>query len=290
MMEVAVATLVWREVGRDFVHPAAPRGCATIAYVTDGIVGVALPGRGPRACRAGMMMLIPAGLEVTFSVGESEALPRLVIAGAAVGLSGSGLLDRVKAPIFADLSPSPLVEPCIDELVRLADCEPKPLGAEALSNSLMKTCILALLQDFFGRPGIDLKIVAALAEPRLAAVIAAVLERPQDDHSLARMAALSGLGRSTFSRLFGAAMGQSPIEFVTKTRLYYAAELLRVSDLPIKAVAATVGFSSRSHFSRAFSEAYGIDPTRYRQDNAAERPAPIPQSLKTIEATAGRAL
>ena len=60
-------------------------------------------------------------------------------------------------------------------------------------------------------------------------------------------------------------MGQSPTEFVAKTRLYYAAELLRTSGAPIKSVAVSVGFSSRSHFSHAFRAAYGIDPTAYRQ-------------------------
>lgn len=35
-------------------------------------------------------------------------------------------------------------------------------------------------------------------------------------------------------------------------------------ELPVKTVAAKVGYSSRSHLSRAFKGAYGTDPTAYR--------------------------
>lgn len=290
MMEVAVAQLDWRELGGRFDHPGCAPGGATIAALTHGVVEIALSGRFARRCEAGMMVMIPAGLGVRFAAGRGSEAPGLLIGEVRVQLSGAGLLDRIRAPIFADLSGSAVVTACIDELIRMQGQAPRPLGADALASSLMKTCILTLLQDFFGRPGIDLKIVGALADPRLAAVIAAVLERPQGDHSLACMAERAGLSRPTFTRLFAAAMGQSPIEFVTKTRLYYAAELLRTSLAPVKSVAASVGFSSRSHFSRVFSLAYGIDPTGYRQAHGGERPEPVAQSLKRIEASAGRML
>jgi AraC-like DNA-binding protein len=290
MMEVAVADLGWRAIEGPIDRPGCAPGCATIAYVTHGPVEVGFSGRAGRLCGPGMMVMIPSGLAACFATGDSGEPTGLLIGEVRVQLSGAGLLDRIRAPIFADLSESAVVAACIDELIRMQEQEPRPLGADALANSLMKTCILTLLQDFFGRPGIDLKIVGALADPRLAAVIAAVLERPQGDHSLVRMAERAGLSRPTFTRLFAAAMGQSPIEFVTKTRLYYAAELLRTSLAPVKSVAASVGFSSRSHFSRAFSLAYGLDPTGYRQAHGGERVEPVAQSLKRIEASAGRAL
>ncbi len=52
--------------------------------------------------------------------------------------------------------------------------------------------------------------------------------------------------------------------------LRLGAEWLRMTDLPIKVVATTVAFSSRSHFSRAFWEAQSIDPKSFR--NALQRP------------------
>ena len=56
----------------------------------------------------------------------------------------------------------------------------------------------------------------------------------------------------------------TPMRFVTVTRLHRAAELLRSTAMPIKMIAGIVGFSSRSHFSHAFRDAYGVDPLNFR--------------------------
>jgi transcriptional regulator GlxA family with amidase domain len=58
----------------------------------------------------------------------------------------------------------------------------------------------------------------------------------------------------------------SPMEFVAKTRLHHAAEMLRSTNMPVKVIAASIGFSSRSHFSRAFRDGYGADPSSYRRN------------------------
>jgi transcriptional regulator GlxA family with amidase domain len=63
------------------------------------------------------------------------------------------------------------------------------------------------------------------------------------------------------------------MQFVAKVRLDHARELLRTTDLPVKVVAARVGFQDRSHFSRAFRQAHGADPSQYRIA-AAEVPVP----------------
>lgn len=57
----------------------------------------------------------------------------------------------------------------------------------------------------------------------------------------------------------------SPMEFVDKTRLHHAAELLRSTNVPIKVIAGSIGFASRSHFSRAFRDAYSTDPSTFRR-------------------------
>ena len=66
-------------------------------------------------------------------------------------------------------------------------------------------------------------------------------------------------------RGFTTATGTAPQRYLQQVRLEEAAALLGSTALPIKAVAAAVGFLSRSHFSRAFAEAFGIDPSAYRR-------------------------
>ncbi len=50
--------------------------------------------------------------------------------------------------------------------------------------------------------------------------------------------------------------------------------MLGTTDLPVKVVAVSVGYASRSHFSRSFSAAYGVDPSTYRQVKAEGGVAP----------------
>ncbi len=73
------------------------------------------------------------------------------------------------------------------------------------------------------------------------------------------------MSRSAFAREFRESFTMSPMEFVTKTRLHHAAELLKSSTASIKVIAASIGFASRSHFSRAFRDAYGTDPRNFRK-------------------------
>jgi transcriptional regulator GlxA family with amidase domain len=52
-------------------------------------------------------------------------------------------------------------------------------------------------------------------------------------------------------------------------RLGAAARLLQASGVPIKSVAAAVGYASRSHFSRAFRSEFGLDPSSFREKRGA---------------------
>jgi transcriptional regulator GlxA family with amidase domain len=47
-------------------------------------------------------------------------------------------------------------------------------------------------------------------------------------------------------------------------RLRGAAKLLKQGQDPIKTVASRMGFASRSNFSHAFKELYGVTPADYR--------------------------
>lgn len=80
------------------------------------------------------------------------------------------------------------------------------------------------------------------------------------------MSLLAGMSRSTFAKQFQHTFSMTPGQFISKTRLYHAAKLLRSTPLPVKLIAATSGFASRSHFSRAFRAAYGVDPTAFREN------------------------
>lgn len=68
-----------------------------------------------------------------------------------------------------------------------------------------------------------------------------------------------------FSLCLLSAFGLPPMNLLHRIRMQRAALLLRQRDeLSVDAVAQRVGFSSRSHFSRAFKKHYGVSPIAHR--------------------------
>lgn len=100
---------------------------------------------------------------------------------------------------------------------------------------------------------------------RLHKIMNAVLAHPEEDHSLEQMAAVAGVTPSHFCRLFKKATGISPHQYVMKARLDRAQQMLVQTDLSLVALSEATGFTSQSHFSRAFRAWFGTSPSDYRQ-------------------------
>lgn len=100
---------------------------------------------------------------------------------------------------------------------------------------------------------------------RLHKVMNEVLARPEEDHSLERMAAIAGVTPSHFCRVFKKATGISPHQYVMKARLDRAQQMLVQSDMTLAALSEALGFTSQSHFSRAFRAYAGRSPSEFRQ-------------------------
>ena len=62
-------------------------------------------------------------------------------------------------------------------------------------------------------------------------------------------------------------MGCTPQEFLIRQRLTNAAELMRLTNLPIKTIAAQCGYPNQLHFSQAFKKYYGQPPREWRKQN-----------------------
>jgi len=99
---------------------------------------------------------------------------------------------------------------------------------------------------------------------RIHHIMNAILAKPEADHSLEALAADAGLTPSHFCRIFKKATGITPHQYVMKARLDRAQELLGASDLSIAAIAESLGFTSQSHFTRAFRQYAGQTPSGWR--------------------------
>ncbi len=115
---------------------------------------------------------------------------------------------------------------------------------------------------------IRLQRVHAGAEPRedsrLRAGIDFAMSHLNTGFDVGAMAKASGLSTSRFSHLFRDRMGLSPRAFVEGERMVRARQLLEMSDLPIKDIAAQLGFASEFYFSTRFRRSTGHSPRSFR--------------------------
>jgi transcriptional regulator GlxA family with amidase domain len=72
-----------------------------------------------------------------------------------------------------------------------------------------------------------------------------------------------GLSRRQLERNVQTVTGQSPADLLRSLRLERASQLLRAHAGTVAEVAYSVGFKSASHFSNAFSRAFGVSPSEY---------------------------
>jgi AraC family transcriptional regulator len=85
------------------------------------------------------------------------------------------------------------------------------------------------------------------------------------DLSLQALANESGYSRVHFVRMFRAATGYSPHNYLLNLRLERARELLKNPSRSLIDIALDCGFSSHSHLSRLFHKSVGVTPSDYRR-------------------------
>ena len=90
---------------------------------------------------------------------------------------------------------------------------------------------------------------------------------------LAALAAVAGMSKYHFQRLFTATYGLSPAAHLSRRRVERAQDLLRATNLTVTEVCHAVGFSSLGSFSSRFREVVGETPSEF-QRRYAEAGAP----------------
>jgi AraC family transcriptional activator FtrA len=80
------------------------------------------------------------------------------------------------------------------------------------------------------------------------------------------MAARLGMATSTLRRKFREATGQSPHHYALAARTAEARRLLLETSLPVKAIAARLGFTDVHFFTRQFGRFVGVPPATFRRN------------------------
>jgi AraC family transcriptional regulator len=93
--------------------------------------------------------------------------------------------------------------------------------------------------------------------------------------SLDELARQAGVSRFHFARQFRLSTGESPMGYLRRVRIERSKSILQERETTIAEVAARLGFSDQSHFTRIFGRLVGVSPgsfarcDEWRQDAAA---------------------
>ncbi len=222
------------------------------------------------------LRVLPNGL-VALTAGDGSRDILLACGSISASYAGAlGLFDRLHGALVEDLSSDDRLRHAfafmIEELVQPG------LGTQEVTSALMKQCLAILLRVHLKERGTRSPIFESLRDPRLVPALATILDAPGESHTVDSLAALCGMSRSVFAERFSTTFGEGPIEYLHRVRLRLAAQLLATSPMPVKVVAASVGYASRSYFSHAFKAAYGMGPNAYRSLRADAAKAAEPRT------------
>jgi AraC family transcriptional regulator len=109
-----------------------------------------------------------------------------------------------------------------------------------------------------------------LAPWQVRKVVRHVAENLDRSISNCELAALARLSASYFGRAFKQALGLSPREYVTQSRINHAKALMSRPDLALSQIALDCGFCDQAHLSRTFHQVVGTTPNKWRRANMQE--------------------
>ncbi len=128
----------------------------------------------------------------------------------------------------------------------------------------LRSQLVAATAESSSHPEKRIGPLQAALDPCLGVVLRLVHAKPERDWTVHSLARESGLSRSAFADRFRTLVGQPPLQYVTEIRMQKATELLETTDIPVKRIAALVGYESVSAFSSAFKRRFGSPPISVR--------------------------
>jgi AraC-like DNA-binding protein len=102
--------------------------------------------------------------------------------------------------------------------------------------------------------------LAALRDEHIGRAISLIHRHPERGWTLSALAEESAMSRSAFAARFTALVGEPPMHYVARWRMYLARDLLEGHGATVNELAGQLGYRSEAAFARAFKRIIGIPP------------------------------
>jgi transcriptional regulator GlxA family with amidase domain len=123
---------------------------------------------------------------------------------------------------------------------------------------------------FLKRPGGQSQFSAYLAAQSAERTVVGeiqnfVLANLPSDLTVPALAARANMSERNFARVFKNEAGATPAQYVERARIEAAIRILEQREVPLKKLAALVGYANADGLRRAFARRVGVSPAEYRQ-------------------------
>ncbi|UZO81128.1 helix-turn-helix transcriptional regulator [Aquimarina sp. ERC-38] len=102
----------------------------------------------------------------------------------------------------------------------------------------------------------DLKIIQGLGQQ--------IKDKPEVLYTIKDLTLQSGISAAKLQEGFKHLFGRTVTDFIKNVRIDVAVDLIKTTDLTISEIVYTIGFTSRSYFSKIFKERYNCSPRAYQ--------------------------
>lgn len=100
---------------------------------------------------------------------------------------------------------------------------------------------------------------------RIAPLLDTIRKHLDEDWPVSQMATVAGLSPRTLARRFQETQHDTPLGWLTASRVACAADLIETTDTALCDIAAICGFGSAETFRREFRRLRGVAPSQYRR-------------------------
>lgn len=125
-----------------------------------------------------------------------------------------------------------------------------------------KISALSLLYELFSR--LAKSSVSPIKNEVIANAVSYISRHYNEKLTIESLSQRAFLNANYFSKLFTSNVGITPQQFIIRTRMEKAKDLLLYSELTAGEISSAVGFNDALYFSRAFKSYTGVSPSEFR--------------------------
>ena len=134
--------------------------------------------------------------------------------------------------------------------------------SEIIFAQALRACLTA---DDGGGSALSL---TGLGDPQIARALSAIHDDPARPWTLALLAEIAGVSRTSFATRFSRTMSMTPLAYITHWRMQIARQALAETSAPIIQIAEAASYQSEAAFGRVFKKHFGAAPATYRREFA----------------------